>query len=633
MTTPLQYRRLIALAFLLIAALVALGFRLVDLQVARHHQLKEEAEDKTRRTYFREPRRGDIRDVRGNILARSYFVKTVCANPHFISGFQQEVARALAPVLQMNEAELIVRLQPRLLTNSAGRIVPDQYEVLKRKVSLENWEHIQMVMRNLELPIDEKKLTRRERRMIYNLREKAIFADAQDDQIRVYPNQSLAAHVLGFVGTQTRETTSGKIDETVGLEGIEAVFNSALSGMRGWKSTIVDHRSRELVAWREQDVAARAGLNVVLTLDAGLQHIVETELADVMQKHTPISASCVVVRPKTGEVLAMATLPNFDPGHLNDTTADARRNRVICDVAEPGSTFKIVVVSGALQEGLVSLEEAFDCEHGRTWFAGRSLRDDHSFGVLTVQNIIAKSSNIGAFKVGLRLGELRLHKYMMDFGFGQRTGIQLLGEVRGTVHPINRWNKLSISRIPMGHEVTATPLQMVMAMSAIANGGRLMQPLIVDRVEDDEGHVMLKYAPRVVRQVISESTSRQMVAALKAAVSTNGTAVKARLDHYTVAGKTGTAQKAIGGHYVPGKYFSSFIGFFPAEDPELCISVVLDEPKNGYYGGGTVAPVFRNIAERASKYFAIPPDIKPTEPEPGHEAQRSLSVAKIKTSF
>ena len=326
-----------------------------------------------------------------------------------------------------------------------------------------------------------------------------------------------------------------------------------------------------------------------------------------MEKHSPISISSIVVRPRTGEILAMATLPNFDPNNLGNS-ADARRNRVIADVAEPGSTFKIVVASAALNEGIVKLGDTFDCEHGHFFYCGRMLHDHESYGTLSVENIITKSSNIGAAKIGIKLGESRLYDYMRNFGFGTPTGIPLQGEVRGIVHPVKSWSKVSIAQIPMGQGIAVTRLQMMMAMCAIANNGWLMRPMLVGRLEDRDHKVVAKYSPQRLRQVISEPAARQMVKALKTVVSADGTAPKAALDHYTVAGKTGTAQKVENGGYAHGKYFSSFIGFFPADNPELCISVMMDEPKQGYYGGQTAAPVFKQIAERAANYLNIRPE-------------------------
>jgi cell division protein FtsI/penicillin-binding protein 2 len=291
---------------------------------------------------------------------------------------------------------------------------------------------------------------------------------------------------------------------------------------------------------------------------------------------------------------------------------DALRNRVISDTAEPGSTFKIVVVTAGLDEHAVSFNEVFDCEQGHFNYAGRLLHDHEPFGLLTVENIITKSSNIGAAKIGIQLGQDKLFDYIQRFGFGRRTGIPLPGEVGGTVHPLKDWSQVSIAQIPMGQGVSVTPLQMAMAMSAIANKGLLMRPMLADRLEDATGKLVAKYEPQPVRQVASPETIQLMVTALKTVVTRDGTAVQGSLDHYTVAGKTGTAQKVEHGQYVQ-KFFSSFIGFFPADNPELCILVVMDEPRDSHYGGLVAAPVFHAIAERAANYLNLKPDI---EPEP-----------------
>jgi cell division protein FtsI/penicillin-binding protein 2 len=620
MVKAVVYRRLCVVAILLVLALCALGYRLVDLQVLRHDELSARANANTRRAYLLEPRRGEIRDIRGQLLATSLPARTICADPSLIGRFPAEVARTIAPLLQLNEAEVCQRLLPRTRTNEVGQLVTNRYVVLKRKVTLDTWQQVQSAMARLKVGVDESRLAKRDRVFYRQLRQNAIFADQVEDQLRVYPNQKLGAHVLGYVGLHEREINGQRLLETVGMDGIELMLNAQLEGVRGWRVTEKDSRNRELVAFREQDVEPADGLNVVVSLDAGLQHIVETELAEAVAKFSPISASVVVVRPRTGEILALCTLPNFDPNAPGLAAPDQRRNRVIADIAEPGSTFKIVAVSAALNEQTVRISDRFDCEHGKFVYAGRLLHDSGNHGVLTVEEIITESSNIGAAKVGIRLGEPLLHRYIRSFGFSTRTGIPLPGEVSGIVHPLDRWNKLSITRVPMGHETACTPLQMVMAMSAIANGGVLMRPMLVDRLEDKDGNVVVKYQPQAVRQVISEATARQMVAALKTVITAKkGTATKAGLEHYTVAGKTGTAQKAGPGGYMPGKYFSSFIGFFPADRPELCISVVMDEPKGGYFGGQVCAPVFRGIAEHAANHMDIRPDIirEETGPETG----------------
>ena len=604
-----QYKRLLLLALLLGASFIGLGYRLVDLQVLRHDELLAKAQENTRRRSTIEPRRGDIVDARGNLLATSVFVKTVCADPGLLGNQQGIVARTLAPLLQMNEVEVYQRLLPRLRQNEKGETVTNRYVVLKRKVALEAWERIHVAMSNLTFGVDEKKLPKTQQAFYRDLRQGAVYVEPVDDQLRVYPNGSLASHVLGFVGVQDKSTNGTSEIETVGVEGVERTMNSKLTGARGWLVTEADRQRREVVSLREQDVEPRDGLRVVLTLDSVIQHTLESSLADALEKHSPISISGIVVRPRTGEVLAMATLPDFDPNNPGAAPAEARRNRVITDIVEPGSTFKIVTISGALNAGIVSLRDVFDCEHGHFAFAGRVLHDHESYGPLSVESIITKSSNIGAAKVGIRLGADRLYDYMRDYGFGTRTGIALPGEVPGLVYPVKDWSKVTIAQIPMGHGVAVTRLQMMMAMCAIANDGWLMRPMIVSRLEDSDGHVIAQFTPERIRQVIDQATAGKMVEALKTVVTPEGTAPKAALEHYEVAGKTGTAQKAGVGGYMPGKYVSSFIGFFPADNPELCISIVMDEPKEGYYGGQVAAPVFKQVAEHAANYLNIRPDL------------------------
>lgn len=606
MTNRIQMRRLAWLALLLGAAFAGLGYRLVDLQVLRHDELAAKAQKKVETKLQLKSHRGDILDVKGKILATSVTVKMVGADPTLLGNRQADVARVLAPLLQQPERTLCELLTPKLRPNENGEMVPVRWVKLKENVPVDNswdlqrgarettWPQIQAAMKNLSFGIDEKKLSRADQQFYQRIREKAVYA--VDDQLRMYPNQRLAAHVIGY------------LEDDAGKDGIERMLNEKLAGVDGWRATEVDRLRHEVVTRREQDVEPRDGLNAVLTIDSVIQNIVESELADAMAKHTPISISGVVVRPRTGEILALATLPNFDPNRRPESFG-ALRDRVITDFNEPGSTFKIVVISGALNDGVVRLTDTFDCEHGHFFFANRTLHDHESYGVLSVQEIITKSSNIGAAKVGIKLGANRLYDYIRDFGFGEPTGIPLPGEVSAAhyVKPVSEWKKVSIAQIPMGHGICVTRLQMVMAMCAIANNGVLMRPMLVDRLEDRDHKVAAKYAPQRVRQVISEGTGRLMVKALKTVVTPEGTAAKAALEHYTVAGKTGTARKVENGHYVE-KYFTSFIGFFPADNPELCISVTLDEPKGGYYGGQVAAPIFKQIAERAAKYLSIPPE-------------------------
>jgi cell division protein FtsI/penicillin-binding protein 2 len=275
------------------------------------------------------------------------------------------------------------------------------------------------------------------------------------------------------------------------------------------------------------------------------------------------------------------------------------------------------------------LSDVFDCEHGTWRFLGRDLHDAHKdLGLLTVENIIAKSSNIGSAKIAIyRLGEQKLYDYIKGYGFGTRTGISLGGEVSGRVNQFKN-DKLMISRVPMGQSVSVTHLQLVMAMSAIANGGKLMAPMLVNRLQDQAGSVFTQYHPQMVRQVVGEAAAKQLVQALKVVATKNGTAAKAALELYTVAGKTGTAQKVVDRAYAHDKYITSFIGFFPADDPELCISVVLDEPKNGHFGGAIAGPVFKAIAEQSASYLKIRPD----RPEgPSDTIETGLSSERLST--
>jgi cell division protein FtsI/penicillin-binding protein 2 len=617
MNNKLQFRRALLLLGFLGAAFAGLGYRLVDLQILRHDELNAKAQRNTQREFRQAPRRGDILDASGNILATSVPVKTICADPSLIGNQSSVVARAVAPLLQLDENALAQKLMPRsyLAKNSDGKTVTNQlhYVRLAKNVSDETWQRILAAMTNLTFGVDEKSLTRTNREFFKNLRLHAVYAEA--DQMRVYPNGSLAGQVIGFPAVEETNVDGHFVSKIVGRDGVELAMQKQLSGVAGWRVTETDKAQRELVAWRDEDVYARDGLDVVLTIDSAVQHIVETALADALQKHTPKSITGIVMRPRTGEILAMASLPNYDPNQPK-TISPETRNRVITDVVEPGSVFKIVVVSGALNKGVVKLTDQFNCEHGHFIYAGRTLHDHEPYGVLSVKEIIMHSSNIGAAKIGIKLGEQNLYNYAWNYGFGQRMGIPLPGEARGILYPVKDWSKVSIAQIPMGQGVAVTRLQMLDAMAAIANGGWLMQPMIVSRLQEHDGQVVQRYAPQRVRQVISEAADKLMIEALKTVVTKDGTSPEAALKNYQVAGKTGTANKAETGGYSTTKFISSFIGFFPADHPELCISVVMDEPKEGHYGGKVCGPVFREIAERCASYLNIPPDLNLTTNAP-----------------
>ena len=611
MTNKQQLRRALLLLGLLGAAFAGLVYRLVDLQVLRHVELAKLAGNNTQREYWQAPRRGDILDANGNFLATSVAVKRICADPSLVGNQSAVVARAIAPVLKLNEAELAQKLTPRVTVkkNRNGQSVTNElkYVRLAARVPEETWQRVVATMTNLTFGVDEKLLTRTNRTFLRNLRQRAIFAEP--DQLRVYPNGALASQVIGFTAVEETNVSGHLISQITGRDGIELSMDKQLDGVFGWRTTETDRAQREQVALRDEDVHARDGLNIVLTIDSAVQHIVETALADALQKHTPKGITGIVMRPRTGEILAMVSLPNYDPNDPN-TYKSGTHNRVIADVVEPGSTFKIVVVSGALDSGKVRLSDQFDCERGRFAFAGRVLHDHEGYGMMSTESIITKSSNIGAAKIGIKLGEQGLYDYSWNYGFGRKSGIPLPGEARGILNPVKQWSKVSIAQIPMGHGVAVTRLQMLYAMAAIANHGWLMRPMLVSRLQARDGSVVQRYAPERVRQVIGEQAYRDILQALKTVPMKGGTAPDAELKNYVVAGKTGTAQKVENGTYAHGKYISSFIGFFPADNPELCISVVMDEPKEGYYGGKVCGPVFRDIAERCASYLNIPMDPK-----------------------
>jgi cell division protein FtsI/penicillin-binding protein 2 len=611
-----QFKRLLALLGLVALAFVGLGFRLVDLQVWRHNELAKLAEEKMQKKTWQEAKRGDILDANGNLLATSVSVKTICANPSMIGGQQAVVARALAPLLQMNEADLLQRLIPRIRKNYKGETVTNglYYVRLQKNVTDETWQKIQTTMNQLSFGVDEKKLSKADRAFLRSLRQYAI--SAESDQLRVYPNGALAAHVLGFVGT--KENTN-HTSEMFGYDGIENFFDDKLSGASGWRVTGFDSRKNELVTLRDEDVQAKNGLNVVLTIDAAVQHIMEEALADAVKEHAPANITGIVMRPRTGEILAMASLPNFDPNDLRTINTNTEPDRVISDVMEPGSTFKTI---GALNEHIVNLNDTVFCENGVFHYAGITLHDaehDH-FGNLTVEQVLQKSSNIGASKIGIKLQAAKLYDYMEDFGLGAFTGIPLPHEAsaKNFVRPADKWGKYSIAQIPMGQGVAVTRLQMAMAVGAIANDGVLMRPMLVKRLEDSSGNIVQRYEPQSVRRVISKETAKQMIEALKTVVSKDGTAPLAAVTNYVVAGKTGTAQKIVNGKYASDKLVISFIGFFPADDPQVCISIVMDSPKEGgrAFGGVLCGPVFHEIAQRCASYLNIPPDENLQQPNP-----------------
>src|SRR5205085_4672940 len=361
------------------------------------------------------------------------------------------------------------------------------------------------------------------------------------------------------------------------IRGVEASMDEYLRGQDGYRYIEHNRAGQEIVLYRGQERASRDGYQVHLSIDLNLQNIVENEIDAAVREYSPERATIILMRPQTGEVLAMANRPNFDLNQRSTARPEQMKNRAVIDMMEPGSTFKIVTAAAALNEKKVRPDTTIYCEKGIWNYGGRTLHDHRPYGELSVQDILVKSSNIGAAKLGLSVGDQKFYEYIRRFGFGERTGVELPGEIPGLIRPPQNWSKISITRIPMGHEIGVTALQMTTAMATIANDGKLVMPRIVKSVTTSDGRTISTLSPVALRQVISPQTAHQIGNALRGVVSDRGTAAAAAVPGFTIAGKTGTAQKVDPkGGYEHGKYVVSCSGFLPADHPEFVGFAVLD---------------------------------------------------------
>jgi cell division protein FtsI (penicillin-binding protein 3)/stage V sporulation protein D (sporulation-specific penicillin-binding protein) len=423
----------------------------------------------------------------------------------------------------------------------------------------------------------------------------------EKDTTRIYPNGSMLCHVIGFTDFEHR-----------GIQGVESSMEEYLHGQDGYRFIEHNRAGQEIVLYRGQERAPRDGYQVHLTIDLNLQNIVENEIDAAVRQYSPQKATIILMRPQTGEILAMANRPAFDLNERSEAKPEQMKNRAIIDMMEPGSTFKIVTAAAALNEHKVRPDTTIFCENGIWNFGGRPLHDHKAYSDLSVQDILVKSSNIGAAKLALSIGEQKFYEYIRRFGFGDRTGVELPGEIPGVIRPPQTWSKISITRIPMGHEVGVTPLQMTIAMATIANGGKLITPRIVKSITTEDGKTITTFSPTVLRQVISPETAAQVGNALRGVVSDRGTAAAAAVPGFTISGKTGTAQKVDPkGGYEQGKYVVSFSGYLPSDHPEFVGLVVLDDAKTATpelnYGGLVAGPIFARIAEKAARYLDLQP--------------------------
>ena len=565
-----------ALVCLAFAALFsAFSFRLVYLQMSKHDEYAGLAAEKHvyKQAIFAE--RGEIFDANNEVLAHNTPVETVVADATHLNN-REAIIPLLRDALDIPADEL------------SGKLQGDRrYIVLKREVSANDAAALKEKLRAQNL------------RGIYFER----------DSTRIYPNGSMLCHVIGFTDFEHH-----------GIQGVESSMEEYLHGQDGYRYIEHNRAGQEMVLYRGQERTPRNGYQVHLTVDLNLQNIVENEIDAAMREYRPQKATIILMRPQTGEILAMANRPAFDLNERSEAKPEQMKNRAIIDMMEPGSTFKIVTAAAALNEHKVRPDTTIFCENGLWNFGGRPLHDHKAYGELSVQDILVKSSNIGAAKLALSVGEQKFYEYIRRFGFGERTGIELPGEISGVIRPPQSWSKISITRIPMGHEVGVTPLQMTLAMATIANGGKLVTPRIVKSITTEEGKTVSTFSPVVLRQVITPETAAQIGKALRGVVSDRGTAAAAAVPGFTISGKIGTAQKVDPrGGYEQGKYVVSFTGYLPSDHPEFVGLVVLDDAHTSKpelnYGGLVAGPIFSRIAEKAARYLDLEPHedlVKPT---------------------
>ncbi len=557
-------RRLAFAAALFVLWSGAIEARLVYLQVYRHADLVARAERQQLRTIAAAAKRGDILDRRGHVLAYSVDADSIYAVPTEIGDPSQATAalcRALGDCTTSDRQALADRIRRgRAFVYVRRQVTPDQ----ARRVADLQLEGVGFMKENR----------------------------------RFYPNKELGAHLLGYVG----------IDNT-GLAGIEATYDNLIKGNPG---TVLIQTDAKRHAFSRVERPSTTGATLELTIDQYLQHIAERELRAGIEENRAASGAAVIMDPWTGEILALANWPTFNPNAYRDTPDAERRNRAIQDLYEPGSTFKIVTASAALEQHVIQPDDQIDVRGGLIRLGSRVVRDTHDYGILSFTDVIVKSSNIGAIKVGLRLGPERLGIYARRFGFGRPSSPDFPGESPGILWDPAKQNDSALASMAMGYQVGVTPLQMAAAVSSVANGGQLIQPRVVRAVIKDGRRVPV---PRkVVRRAINEGVAAELTTIMEQVVE-RGTATAAQIPWYTVAGKTGTAARLVNGNYSTTDYNASFVGFVPSRKPVFTIIVVLDSPHaKGHTGGAASAPVFKRIAQAAMRQYGVPPSINPAPP-------------------
>jgi cell division protein FtsI (penicillin-binding protein 3) len=539
--------------------------RLMYLQVVRHDDMQARADRQHNRTITAPAKRGEILDRNGHVLAYSVDADTIFADPSEVEN-PDEAARLVCAAIESCDLHGRLEMAKDLRRDT-------QFVYLARKVSLADAQRVRSL----------------------NLKGIAFLKESR----RFYPKKELAAHVLGYVG----------LDNT-GLGGLESAYDSQVRGREGKILVQTDARQHALTS--RVDRPATAGASLELTIDQYLQHIAERELRAGVQENRAAGGTALIMNPHTGEILALANWPTFNPNSFGRFDERFRRNRATQDLYEPGSTFKVVTASAAIEEHVIDPGDPIDCAPGHIVFGSRVIRDVHPYGVLSFGDVIIKSSNVGAIKAGLRLGPERLGRYVSRFGFGQPISPDFRGESPGIVWNPSSLDASALASVSMGYQIGVTPLQMAAAVSSIANGGTLVEPRVVRAFIKDGRRVAV--TPRALRKTVSSGTSAELTTIMEAVVE-RGTGKAAQIDGYTVAGKTGTAAKLVHGRYSTSDYNASFVGFIPSRQPALTVIVVIDSPHaGGYYGGTVSAPIFKRIAAAALRHVGVVPTINALPP-------------------
>ena len=556
--------RTLIFAACLACAFVVLLARLTYLQIWKHDEYSRLAENQHAKTVPLRPKRGPILDRNGQPLAVSSRADTLYVTPAKVEDAPRLAAR-LAPILGEPAREVLRKLT-----------VTRKFAPVRRR-----------------LPPDVARAVR-------ELRDPSL--TLVEDSLRLYPNRELAAQLVGFEGAE------GK-----GLAGMEQAWDAHLAGVEGRAVVERDALGREVTGAPIVLKPSVAGQGIVLTIDATIQYLAEKEVDAAWRRTRAKSAMAVAMDPRTGEILAMAIRPTYNPNAFGSATDDDRRARAVTDPFEPGSTFKVIMAASALEEGVIHPTDRIYGENGAITVANATIHDWKRYGWLTFTEVLQNSSNVGSIKVGLMLGKERYYKYITGFGFGAPTNLGLPGESRGQLRPPGQWSGLSLATMSIGQEISVTAVQMVAAFSAVANGGRLMQPQIIRAVLDGQGREVRSFEPIAVRQVISPDTARTLTEMMVNVVR-NGTGHNAAIPGYDVAGKTGTAQKMDPAtkRYSRAPGVLSFVGFVPADDPRLAMIVLLDEPKNEKWGSEAAAPIFSAIGRETLRYLNVAPrDVSP----------------------